>query len=239
YEVYIYPNHAESVKGFGICHTSLLVVPNLITYPKSKTRFASAVLNNRRKVTSVYKPFCNDWLFLESCRKAVSKYPNIGYEEIIPEKCLMQLHSNLEIFDVLVDLTFVDDTGFLMLLLFSNPFDAAAFLSTAALCIVRERGNLKFLQGVFHISEGFCRMICWVLGVWIGFLCPFVRVATSGAHLGWRFGCFLRVRILFSRTGVFSLAHILVLVLRTSLLHRTFLFDPAFFRFCIEFVCSS
>ncbi|EOX97483.1 Uncharacterized protein TCM_006483 [Theobroma cacao] len=137
YEVYIYPNHAESVKGFGICHTSLLVVPNLITYPKSKTRFASAVLNNRRKVTSVYKPFCNDWLFLESCRKAVSKYPNIGYEEIIPEKCLMQLHSNLEIFDVLVDLTFVDDTGFLMLLLFSNPFDAAAFLSTAALCIVR------------------------------------------------------------------------------------------------------
>lgn len=65
-------------------------------------RFASAVLNNRRKVTSVYKPFCNDWLFLESCRKAVSKYPNIGYEEIIPEKCLMQLHSNLEIFDVLV-----------------------------------------------------------------------------------------------------------------------------------------
>ncbi|WRX15032.1 Isopropylmalate dehydrogenase-like domain - like 3 [Theobroma cacao] len=102
YEVYIYPNHAESVKGFGICHTSLLVVPNLITYPKSKTRFASAVLNNRRKVTSVYKPFCNDWLFLESCRKAVSKYPNIGYEKIIPEKCLMQLHSNLEIFDVLV-----------------------------------------------------------------------------------------------------------------------------------------
>jgi len=43
-----------------------------------------------------------DGLFLESCQEAAKAFPQISYEEVIVDNCMMQLVSKPQQFDVLV-----------------------------------------------------------------------------------------------------------------------------------------
>jgi len=108
----------ESTEGeySGIEHE---VVPGVTESLKIMTRdatlaiaeyaFEFAFLNNRKKVTAVHKANIMkkaDGLFLESCKAVAKKYPNIQYEEIIVDNCMMQLVSRPQKFDVMVSPNF-------------------------------------------------------------------------------------------------------------------------------------
>ncbi len=43
-----------------------------------------------------------DGLFLESCQEAAKQFPQIGYEEVIVDNCMMQMVSKPQQFDVMV-----------------------------------------------------------------------------------------------------------------------------------------
>lgn len=67
--------------------------------------FEYATLNNRAKVTAVHKANIMkkaDGIFLESCQEVAKQYPNIEYEEVIVDNCMMQLVSKPQQFDVMV-----------------------------------------------------------------------------------------------------------------------------------------
>ena len=67
--------------------------------------FEYAFLNNRSKVTAVHKANIMkkaDGLFLESCAEVAKKYPQLDYEEVIVDNCMMQLVSKPQQFDVMV-----------------------------------------------------------------------------------------------------------------------------------------
>ncbi|GIL81199.1 hypothetical protein Vretimale_1219 [Volvox reticuliferus] len=91
------------------------VVPGVVESLKVITRkassriaefaFAYARENGRQKVSAVHKANIMkkaDGLFLECCREAATKYPDIKYEELIVDNACMQLVSNPTQFDVLV-----------------------------------------------------------------------------------------------------------------------------------------
>lgn len=67
--------------------------------------FEYATLNNRAKVTAVHKANIMkkaDGIFLESCADVAKAFPNIAYEEVIVDNCMMQLVSKPQQFDVMV-----------------------------------------------------------------------------------------------------------------------------------------
>eukprot|EP01138_Halocafeteria_seosinensis_P003017 gb/GECG01003081.1/.p1 GENE.gb/GECG01003081.1/~~gb/GECG01003081.1/.p1 ORF type:complete len:378 (+),score=44.59 gb/GECG01003081.1/:1-1134(+) len=67
--------------------------------------FEYAYLNRRGKVTAVHKANIMkraDGLFLDSCREVAKNYPNVKYEEVIVDNCMMQLVSKPQQFDVMV-----------------------------------------------------------------------------------------------------------------------------------------
>lgn len=67
--------------------------------------FEYAFLNRRSKVTAVHKANIMkraDGLFLDSCREIAQHYPNVKYEEVIVDNCMMQLVSKPQQFDVMV-----------------------------------------------------------------------------------------------------------------------------------------
>ncbi|KXZ50322.1 hypothetical protein GPECTOR_17g961 [Gonium pectorale] len=91
------------------------VVPGVVESLKVITRkassriaefaFAYARENGRQKVSAVHKANIMkkaDGLFLECCREAATRYPDIKYEEVIVDNACMQLVSNPTQFDVLV-----------------------------------------------------------------------------------------------------------------------------------------
>lgn len=67
--------------------------------------FEHASMSGRKKVTAVHKANIMklvDGLFLDCCREAAEKYPNIEYEEMIVDNTCMQLTKSPEQFDVMV-----------------------------------------------------------------------------------------------------------------------------------------
>lgn len=67
--------------------------------------FEYAFLNNRSKVTAVHKANIMkqaDGIFLESCKEVSKLFPQIEYEEVIVDNCMMQLVSKPQQFDVMV-----------------------------------------------------------------------------------------------------------------------------------------
>ena len=89
----------------------------VITEEKSKRiaeyAFEFASINNRRKVSAIHKANImkqSDGLFLEACRTASKKYPEIEFEEMIVDNTCMQLVSKPEQFDVMVTPNLVRET---------------------------------------------------------------------------------------------------------------------------------
>jgi len=91
------------------------VIPGVVESLKLITRDAStriaefafryAKLNKRRRVTAVHKATVmkkSDGLFLQCCREASAKFPNITYNEVLIDSACLQLTQNPEAFDVLV-----------------------------------------------------------------------------------------------------------------------------------------
>lgn len=67
--------------------------------------FEYAFLNNRSKVTAVHKANIMkkaDGIFLESCAEVAKAFPQVEYEEVIVDNCMMQLVSKPQQFDVMV-----------------------------------------------------------------------------------------------------------------------------------------
>lgn len=91
------------------------VVPGVVENLKVITRRASERIaefafefakdNNRTTVTAVHKATIQklgDGLFLECCREAAARYPDIRYEEMVIDKVVMELGARPEKFDVMV-----------------------------------------------------------------------------------------------------------------------------------------
>jgi isocitrate dehydrogenase (NAD+) len=91
------------------------VVPGVVENLKVITRKASARIadfafqfakeNGRHTVTAVHKATIQklgDGLFLECCREAAARHPEIRYEEMVIDKVVMELGSHPEKFDVMV-----------------------------------------------------------------------------------------------------------------------------------------
>ena len=74
--------------------------------------FGLAVREGRKRVTAVHKANImklSDGLFLESCRRVASRYPDIEYNERIVDNTCMQLVMNPRQFDILVMENFYGD----------------------------------------------------------------------------------------------------------------------------------
>lgn len=91
----VYPGVVESIK----------IITKKASDRIANYAFEFAYVSRRKKVTAVHKAnimkLC-DGLFLQSCKEAAKKYPNIEYEEIIIDNCCMQLIKNPSRFDVMV-----------------------------------------------------------------------------------------------------------------------------------------
>lgn len=91
----VYPGVVESIK----------IITKKASDRIANYAFEFAYISRRKKVTAVHKAnimkLC-DGLFLQSCREAARKYPNIQYDEIIIDNCCMQLIKNPSKFDVMV-----------------------------------------------------------------------------------------------------------------------------------------
>lgn len=127
---------------------SLKVMTAAGTMRIAEYAFEYAYLNNRAKVTAVHKANIMkkaDGLFLESCQAVAAKYPQIAYEEVIVDNCMMQLVSKPQQFDVMVTPNFYGS-------LVTNA--VAGLVGGPGLCPGANIGNTgaMFEQGARHVG---------------------------------------------------------------------------------------
>lgn len=84
---------------------SLKIITREASLRIARYAFEFAYLNNRAKVTAVHKANIMkqaDGMFIQCCKEVSEEYPQIEYEEVIVDNCMMQLMSRPQQFDVMV-----------------------------------------------------------------------------------------------------------------------------------------
>ncbi|KAJ8620853.1 hypothetical protein MRB53_029382 [Persea americana] len=84
---------------------SLKVITRHASLRVAEYAFHYAKAHGRQRVSAIHKANImrkTDGLFLKCCREVAEKYPEIQYEEVIIDNCMMMLVKNPTLFDVLV-----------------------------------------------------------------------------------------------------------------------------------------
>lgn len=87
------------------CIENLKIITEAKSTKIAKYAFEFAKTHGRKKVTAIHKANImklGDGLFLESCRKVASQYPDIEFNDMIVDNASMQMVSKPQQFDVLV-----------------------------------------------------------------------------------------------------------------------------------------